>query len=282
MKNKLSFLFLLGSIMPAVLAADLLTIPVAVDTNVTFWQSSPSHTRVSADILGTSMNPSGNLIGNGDGVILLRFDLAGVSTAMTGDGFRALLDLSFQGFADNAVKDAGGAVIAAHPILLDWSPNAIWTSTLLGSAWTNGAFGGGDFGPAAGSTMFVPGWDSSPINPNAVIPNEYGSTLIAEGFSGMTIDVTDLVRNWVHGIQPNYGLVLTTSVGQVNFNMQERSLANAGPIGAPFHRLAGQQDFGLGEMAPRLLVTIPEPSTLGLLLGGTLLVGSIVRRRRCD
>jgi hypothetical protein len=76
----------------------------------------------------------------------------------------------------------------------------------------------------------------------------------------ITIDVTDIVANWVNG---------TVGSGDAGI------LVKGGVWNA--HTAFGSLDTE-GDFAPFLSVTVPEPATMGLLvLGG---IGALIRRRR--
>lgn len=168
--------------------------------------------------------------------MLIRFDLSGVTPAMANDpDFSAVLDVMFHGFAadDNRYADFnpdpgpnpgagdGKIYLDVYRVLEDyhvsanrWMKNSVELATL--ENWDGGAPTsveearalGTNFGQsgelplpmvAEDQTVLVKGWADDPPVAGATPPNQYGWLLW---------DVTELVRDWVNGDQPNYGVFI--------------------------------------------------------------------------
>lgn len=234
---------LLSILLAAPLSAQSLDIPASFDTTINFWSGV-----VNSDEASNKQMWAGNsgIAPNATEEIyqrfferfgpVIKFDLSGVSAEMVNDpDFTATLDVMTHGFgADRNVFIGNGATtppefadhegdgitnLVVHALLIDgassmnrWLANSTSGSLLNwdGSVPTNFAEAtadSGNFGPAAyeatprAITTYVHGWSATPAVPGATLPNLYGQ---------LTWDITSLVRDWVNGDLPNYGLMIAT------------------------------------------------------------------------
>ena len=231
--------------------------------------------------------------------MIIKFDLSTVTPAIVNaPGFNAMLDVMFQGFAEdspgNRNTQVGGDPVPAGagagdgltfidayrllesfensanrwlkdsttPTLMNWDgtvPTSLAQARAAGSNFVDS----GEVGATAESTAtFTHGWGDS--LPGATSPNTYGE---------LTWDVTGLVMDWVNGVLPNNGIFL---VGNQDLSWGEQ-------VNLLTSETADRPDDGIsspGDAAPMLRLTVvPEPSALTLLLG-LVSLGFIAARRR--
>lgn len=92
-------------------------------------------------------------------------------------------------------SSSGNTKVCAFPLLTDWDQETVtWRQPAPGKSWREGAgFAfGADTGPAGATVVVKPEQGSDTADP----PIEY------------QLDVTDLVRTWLDGSTPNYGLAI--------------------------------------------------------------------------
>lgn len=233
----------LASLLAAPLSAQSLDIPASFDTTIDFWggvvnSDQAANMQMWAGNSGSAPNASQEIymrFFERFGPVI-KFDLSGVSPEMVNDpGFTATLDVMTHGFgADRNVFIGNGATtppefahhegdgitnLVVHALVVEgassmnrWLANSTSGSLLNwdGTVPTNIATAtadAGNFGPVVyeaaprAITTYVHGWAATPVVPGATLPNQYGQ---------LTWDITSLVRDWVNGVLPNYGLMIAT------------------------------------------------------------------------
>jgi hypothetical protein len=276
---------LLATLLVAPLSAQSLDIPASFDTTIDFWggvvnSNQASNKQMWAGNSGSAPSATQEIYQRfferfGP---VIKFDLSGVSPEMVNDpGFSATLDVMAHGFgADRNVYAGSGSPtppefahhegdgitnLVVHALLVEgagsmnrWLANSTSGSLLNwdGSVPTNVATAtadAGNFGPSVyeatprAMATYVHGWNVSPQPPGATIPNQYGQ---------LTWDITSLVRDWVNGVLPNYGLMIATdpetSYGeQINMLTMETDDRPESGITQP------------GDAAPMLRLSIDDP-----------------------
>lgn len=219
--------------------------------------------------------------------MLIRFDVSEVTPALVNDPeFSAVLDVMFHGFASDENRyaeynpdpgpDPGAGdrkiYLDVYRVLEDyhtsanrWMKNSVELATLEnwdGSAPTSAEEAralGTNFGQsgelpiaqeAEDQVVLVKGWSAEDPLPGSTPPNQYG---------WLTWDVTELVREWVNGEQPNYGVFIHVNKEkswgeQVNLLTMETSdrpedgIAEAGDA-TPLLRLSTEKSVSLLPLA---------------------------------
>jgi hypothetical protein len=131
---------------------------------------------------------------------LVRFDLE--KLGLTPNAHVAEATVSFCVWDPSS---SGNTKVCAFPLLTAWDPETVtWHQPAAGKSWQGGA--GFAFGP-----------DTGPAGSAVVVKAEQGSDT-ADPPIEYQLDVTDLVRAWLNGAAPNYGLaiapVIDTSVDE--------------------------------------------------------------------
>ncbi len=107
---------------------------------------------------------------------LLQFDLSAVPPTVSVQ--TATLELQLKSFGSTDV-------VEAHRVLRDW--------TEMGATWN-------DYDGV--NTWNSPGGDYDP---------DIADSFLADGIGWKTMDITAVAEAWVHGLQPNYGLILLSA-----------------------------------------------------------------------
>ena len=119
---------------------------------------------------------------------LIQFDLAQLIPQQASQIVQARLRLSFNGALNNHSDVAYN--ISCHRLTAAWvEADVTWNSRQTGTAWGTP---GGDFASPAVVTI------SSPDNPS--------------GWSTDYYDITQLLKDWLDGAYPNYGVILKCEV----------------------------------------------------------------------
>ncbi len=234
---------LVATLFVAPLSGQSIDLPATFDTTIDFWNgvvnsNQSQNKQMWAGNSGSAPNASEEIYQRfferfGP---VVKFDLSEVSPELVNDpGFVATLDVMTHGFgADRNVFIGNGATtppefahhegdgitnLVVHALLFEgtptmnrWLANSTSGSLLNwdGSVPTNFALAtadSGNFGPSTyegtprAMATYVHGWNQDPPAPGATLPNEYGQ---------LTWDITSLVRDWVNGDLPNYGLMIAT------------------------------------------------------------------------
>ncbi|MCC5807202.1 MAG: hypothetical protein JJU00_12835 [Opitutales bacterium] len=236
-------LFIFSALALSPLHGESLDLPATFDTTIDFWNGvvnsdQSANKQMWAGNSGSAPNASEEIYRRfferfGP---VVKFDLSEVTPEMVNDpGFSATLDVMAHGFAaDRNVFIGNGATtppefahhegdgitnLVVHALLTEganslnrWLANSTSGSLLNwdGSVPTNfalatadaGNFRAGNYEAAPRAmTTFVHGWNQDPPPEGATRPNLYGE---------LTWDITSLVRDWVNGDLPNYGLLIAT------------------------------------------------------------------------
>jgi len=143
------------------------------------------------------------------------------------------------------------------------------TAEMAGRADFSAILGGAQFGPDAtvGQARITETWDVNTVTyddaPDVALGYVDGSASASSGFTGgsFSIDITDMVKEWISGTYDNHGIMLFTYGGELGV-------------------LSSNHPSGVGPVVIFTSTAVPEPSTLLSWTLGLIGLAAYARRRR--